>query len=89
MPYVDNAAIWIRKDKNGKAYLGFKAARDIKKDETFNFFKNDKGGVETRPDYKSYEKVEQDNLKTAREKLSPQVKESEYTADEVADDVPF
>lgn len=75
MKYKNNAVIWIKKDKNGKPYFSFKAERDIKEGETFNFFKNDKGGVETRPDYKSYEKIED------------QVQEP--TSQEVADDIPF
>lgn len=57
--YKNNAVIWINKDKNGKTYFSFKAERDIKEGESFNFFKNDKAGVETRPDYKSYEKIEE------------------------------
>jgi hypothetical protein len=60
MKYKNNGAIWINKTKTGQPYFSFRAERDIKEGEKFNFFKNDKGGVETRPDYKSYEKIEEE-----------------------------
>jgi hypothetical protein len=60
MKYSDNAAIWKKKDKNGKTFLSFKASRDIKEGESLAFFENNKDGVETRPDFKSYDKIEED-----------------------------
>jgi len=78
MKYKNNAALWVKKDKSGKAYFSFKADRDIKAGESFNFFKNDKGGVETRPDYKSYEKIEDTNDIV-----------TEPTSESVAEDLPF
>lgn len=85
MKYVNNAVMWTRKDKNGKTYFGFKAERDIKSGETFNIFQNDKGGVETRPDYRSYEKVEDDYIN--KEQSGEHV--GRDLAEEVANDLPF
>lgn len=58
--YQNIAAAWINTDKNGKKYISLKAERDIKAGESVNLFKNDKGGVDTRPDYRAYEKIEED-----------------------------
>ena len=79
MKYTNNAVIWVNKDKNGKPYFSFKAERDIKEGEKFNFFKNDKGDNSARPDYKSYEKVEEE----------VNTEEEEQVADDVSEKIPF
>jgi len=53
--HINHGVIWKNKDKNGNIYLAFKAERDIKAGESFNLFSNNKGGVETRPDFKAYD----------------------------------
>jgi len=53
--YTNNACAWVKKDKNGKPYISFKAERDIKSGENINLFKNDKGDNPARPDYRSFE----------------------------------
>lgn len=73
--YINNAAVWIKKDKNGQNYISFKAERDIKEGESINLFKNDKQGNPMRPDYRSYD-VKDDG-------------EEIITSQSVADDVPF
>lgn len=70
MKYQNVAVVWLKKDKNGKTYLSFKAERDIKAGENIALFKNDKGGVETRPDYKAYEQVDDDTVQTKEEEPS-------------------
>ena len=77
MKYQNIAAIWKKKDKNGKTYLSFKAEKDIKEGESFNLFENDKGNNPSRPDFRAYNKIEEE----------PQ--EPDPTSDEVADDLPF
>lgn len=72
--YNDIAVAWINKDKNGKSYLSVKAVRDIKKGESINLFKNDKGDNPKRPDYRAYEVEEQ---------------EEEVDSEKVADTIPF
>ncbi len=57
--YKNIAAIWVKKDKNGKDFLSFKASSDIKEGDSFLFFANNKGGVETRPDYQASIKLEE------------------------------
>jgi len=87
--YINHGAIWKKKDKNGNTYLGFKASRDIKEGESINFFSNDKGDNQARPDFKAYDVVnEDDNLGTAREALGIN-KSQEYSAERIADDIPF
>lgn len=51
--YTDIAAAWIKTDRNGKKFLSVKMTKDVKAGFSFNLFTNDKGGVETRPDYKA------------------------------------
>jgi len=63
MKYINNAVVWMKKDKNGKTFLSFKTERDIKDGESINLFKNDKGDNPARPDYRSYDKVEEDEDK--------------------------
>ena len=77
MKYQNIAAIWKKKDKNGKTYLSLKAEKNIKEGESFNLFENDKGDNPGRPDFRAYNKIEEE----------PQ--EPEQTSDEVADQVPF
>lgn len=78
MKYQNIAAIWKKKDKNGKTYLSFKAEKDIKEGESFNLFENDKGNNPSRPDFRAYNKIEEE----------PDM-QPDPTSDEVADDLPF
>ena len=75
--YTNNAVVWLKKDKNGKTFLSFKAERDIKEGESINLFKNDKGDNPKRPDYRSYE-VEEEKEES-----------QEFDTEKVASDVPF
>jgi hypothetical protein len=56
--YTKNACAWVSKDKNGKPYISFKAERDIKEGESINLFKNDKGDNPARPDYRSFNVID-------------------------------
>ena len=78
MPTYQNiVAMWKNKDKNGNTYLSMVAERDIKKGEKINVFANDKGGNDARPDFRAYEKLDDE----------PQV--SSNQADDIASGVPF
>ncbi len=77
MKYQNIAAIWLKKDKNGKTYLSMKAESDIKKGDNFNLFRNDKNGVETRPDFRASEKIDDESTNEGP------------TSKEVADEIPF
>lgn len=80
MKYQNIAALWKKKDKNGKTFLSFKAERDIKQGESFNLFENDKGDNPSRPDFRAYTKIEEE----------PQESEQpDTTSDDVANDLPF
>lgn len=81
MKYQNIAAVWKKKDKNGKTYLSFKAERDIKRGESFNLFENDKGDNPSRPDFRAYNKIE-------NEPQEPEMQPNQ-TSDEVASDLPF
>lgn len=61
MAWTKNAAIWIKKTKKGDTYFSMKAERDIKEGEYLAFFKNNKDGVEKRPDYVSATKPEENS----------------------------
>lgn len=74
--WQNNGAIWIKTGKTGEKFLSFKASRDIKAGESLNFFKNDKKGVEKRPDYQSSTKIEDKN-------------EDFITSKDLADDINF
>ena len=65
--YKNIAVVWVNEDKNGNKYLAFKAEQDIKEGETVNLFKNDKGDNPARPDFRAYEKVEDDPESVASE----------------------
>jgi uncharacterized protein (DUF736 family) len=78
MKYQDIAVAWIKKDRNGKGYLSVKVSKDLKAGESFNLFTNDKGGVDTRPDYRAYEKVEE-----AAEQVEG------VSVQDINDDIPF
>lgn len=58
MKYLNIAAVWLKKDKNDKTFLSFKAERDIKKGDSIALFRNDKGDNPSRPDFRAYEKIE-------------------------------
>lgn len=75
--YINDAVVWIGKDKNGNKYISFKAERDIKKGESINLFKNDKGDNPKRPDYRAYTVEETEQA------------EQSYQAEDVADQIPF
>jgi len=75
--YTNNAVVWLKKDKNGKTFLSFKAERDIREGESINLFKNDKGDNPARPDYRSYEVEEEKE------------KEEVIDSGEVAESIPF
>lgn len=77
MTYENIAAVWLKKDKNGKTYLSLKVERDLKAGESISLFRNDKGGNEKRPDFRAYERV------TEAKKVK------EVLVDDVADDIPF
>jgi len=75
--YINEAAIWKKKDKNGNTFLSFKAERDIKSGESLNLFANDKGDNPKRPDFRAYTVEEEQETKP------------EISGEELADDVPF
>lgn len=72
MKYQNIAACWKKKDKNGKTFLSVKAERDIKAGESFAMFANDKQGNEARPDFRAYERIEED------EAPEPEVDEADF-----------
>jgi len=78
MTYINKAVVWIKKTKTGKSYLSVKLEQDFKKGDTFNLFTNDKGDNPSRPDYRAYEKVEDEATTKAT-----------ADSDEVADSIPF
>ncbi len=81
MPKYQNiAAAWINETKQGNKYLSVKIEKDLKAGDKIALFKNDKGGVETRPDYRAYEKI--------NENLGEQAEEV-FTSEDVANDIPF
>jgi len=86
MKYIKNCSLWVKKDKNGQPYFSFSADRDIKKGENFNIFKNDKGDNPRRPDYKSYERVE--DKEPLRVPSNAEVPD-EVINEDVADQIPF
>lgn len=53
MSWINDAVVWIKTSKKGEKYISFKAERDIKAGESISLFKNNKNGVETRPDYRA------------------------------------
>lgn len=53
MSWINDAVVWIKTSKRGEKYISFKAERDIKAGESISLFKNNKNGVETRPDYRA------------------------------------
>ncbi len=75
--YINNAAIWKKKTKNGDTYLSFKADRDIKEGEYLNFFNNRFKKNDKHPDFTSSTKIED--------------KPSEIQQEEIVDsnDIPF
>jgi hypothetical protein len=81
MQYQTILVGWLKRTKDGKPFISLKAERDIKAGESIALFKNDKGGVETRPDYRAYEKIEDQY-----EVVKPQ---QGSTAQKIADDIPF
>ena len=60
MKYQNIAVAWIKKDKNGKSFLSVKVEKDLKAGDNFNLFSNDKGDNPARPDYRAYEKIEEE-----------------------------
>jgi uncharacterized protein (DUF736 family) len=82
MKYQNIAACWKKKDKNGKTFLSVKAERDIKAGESFTMFANDKQGNEARPDFRAYEKIEEEEAPAQKSRYSEE-------AEQVADDIPF
>lgn len=84
--YINNAVAWISKDKNDKPYISFKAERDIKEGESINLFKNNKGDNPKRPDYRSFEVVEDEGTEAQSE---PEPKSETVSSVDVADDIPF
>lgn len=89
--YQNIVAIWKRKDKTGKTYLSMKVERDLKAGESLNIFQNDKNGVETRPDFRAYEKIEDEEEQAP---VPPQQEERDpftgkTTSEQVSDDIPF
>lgn len=92
--YQNIVAIWKRKDKNGNTYLSMKVERDLKAGESINIFANDKKGVENRPDFRAYEKVEDEDGEQAQPPAPQQEEERDpFTgktqSEQVADDIPF
>jgi uncharacterized protein (DUF736 family) len=75
--YQNIAALWKKKDKNGKTYLSFKAEVDIKAGDSFSLFQNDKNGVESRPDFRAYKKIEETE------------EFEDNQGEDIADDIPF
>lgn len=63
MTYRNNGALWKRQTKNGNLYYSFKASRDIKEGESFNFFSNRFKKEDKHPDFVSADKIE-DNKPT-------------------------
>ena len=53
MSWINDAVVWIKTTKKGEKYISFKAERDIKAGESISLFKNNKTGVQTRPDYRA------------------------------------
>lgn len=98
MPTYQNiVVIWKRKDKNGKTYLSMKVERDLKAGESLNIFQNEKNGVDTRPDFRAYEKIE-DGEKPAPRQSQPAAAdpfedepptESDPFVKDILNDVPF
>jgi len=85
MKYQNIAVVWKKKDKNGKTFLSFKAEKDIKNGESINLFLNDKGDNPSRPDFRAYNRIEDESLEQS-------VKQSlvEEPVEEVnPNDVPF
>ena len=76
--HFPETVVWIKKDKNGKSFISFKAERDIKEGENINLFKNDKGDNPKRPDYRSYDIVDDGNKMMDDE-----------TVQKITDDIPF
>lgn len=91
MPTYQNiVAIWKRKDKNGNTYLSMKVERDLKAGESINIFANDKKGVENRPDFRAYEKIEDEDEGLSQPPASSEedpFASSEQTVD--PNDIPF
>lgn len=95
MPTYQNiVAIWKRKDKNGNTYLSMKVERDLKAGESINIFANDKKGVENRPDFRAYEKIEDED------EQAPSAAPAQYDderdpftgkteSEQIAEDIPF
>lgn len=92
MKYQNIVAIWKRKDKNGNTYLSMKVERDLKAGESINIFANDKKGVENRPDFRAYEKIE-DEDEPAPAPANYDEERDPFTgktqSEEIADDIPF
>lgn len=83
MKYLNIAAVWLKKDKNDKTFLSFKAERDIKKGDSIALFRNDKGDNPARPDFRAYEKVEEAEATTETTTEAPAVEQDDD------DDIPF
>ena len=81
--YKKNAVAWMKKDKNGKSYISFKAERDIKEGESINLFKNDKGDNPSRPDYKSFDVIEENKKKDYSSKMTDE------EVDNSTEEIPF
>ena len=89
MQYQNIVAVWKKKDKNGNAYLSMKVERDLKAGDSVNIFANDKKGVEKRPDFRAYEKIE-DDVELPDELANPQKKNKPLEEQEHdTDDIPF
>ena len=92
MQYQNIVAIWKRKDKNGNTYLSMKVERDLKAGESINIFANDKKGVENRPDFRAYEKVEDEDEQSqppARQEEERDPFTGKTESEQLADDIPF
>lgn len=74
--YKNLAAAWKKKTKNGDTYVSFKAEVDIKAGTSLSLFPNDKGDNPARPDFRAYEKIEDDQ-------------ETQHTAESISSDIPF
>lgn len=87
--YITHAVAWMNKAKKGDNFISFVAERDIKKGEKINLFRSNKGDNPNRPDFKSFEVIEEnegyDKLKETAEALGAKPVNSE----ELAGDVPF
>lgn len=66
--YTNIAAVWLKKDKNDKTFLSFKAEKDIKAGDSIALFKNDKGDNQARPDFRAYT-VEEENEDVAQDAM--------------------